>query len=134
MLAAVDRITRYEADPANRLFHRVDLTAHRRRRPLAGRRRRGEHRHLADSPITTVVTFDLPNKVFTFPPRLEGVLARGDHGARPLPQRGERPAHLGDAHQPGVPRRCGGSAAGMALLARADHNTIQHAAPGYPAT
>ena len=74
----------------------------RRSRPLAGRRRRGERRHRRQQPDHHHRHVRPAQQGLRVPARHEGVLARGDHRAGPVPQRRERPGHLRHVDQPGL--------------------------------
>jgi hypothetical protein len=131
MLAAVQRVTRYEADPSNRLFHHVDLTRIGAAGHSQGAAGAVNTADAADSPISTVVTFSLPNKVFTFPPDTKAFSPEALTVPVLLLSAGNDQLISGTLTNQAYYRSIRG-AAGMALLTAADHNTIQHAAPGYP--
>lgn len=131
MLAAVHRVTRYEADPTNRLYRRVDLSRVGAAGHSQGAAGAVNTATAADSPITTVVTFDLPNKVFTFPPDSKAFSPEAITVPVLFLSGGNDQLISGTLTNQAFFQSVRGPA-GMALLTVADHNGIQHTAPGYP--
>lgn len=131
ILASIHRAIRMGDEPTSRLYHHVDAD----RIGVAGHSQGagGSVRAATspDNPIDTVITVELPNKLFTIPPDTKAhdesrlrvpVLFFGgsDDGFISSPETNR-------AFYDSVP----GSAA-MAVLTGADHNVIQHSAGRFP--
>lgn len=131
ILGSIRRVVRMGRDPRSRLFGHVDAD----RIGVAGHSQGagGSVRAATSpgSPVKTVVTAELPNPVFTFPPDRKAFdpsllrvpvlfLGGSDDWLISGPETNR-------AFFDAVP-----GAAGMAVLTGADHNTVQHGAGRFP--
>jgi hypothetical protein len=130
-LAGVQRASQLDADPGDPLHGHVDLERVAAAGHSQGAGGSVRAANAPSSPIDTVLTFDLPNQVFTIPPDTKAF----DPSRLRVPvlflSGADDQLISGTLTNRAFFRSVPG-AAGMALLVGSDHNGIQHGARPYP--
>ena len=130
MLAGVDNVRQMSEDPDDPLFGHVDLehvAASGHSQGAGGSVRAAT---APDSPITTVLTFDLPERLFAFPE--DKVFDVGDLRVPVLLLSGSDDQLISGTATNQRYFAAAPAGAGMALLIGADHNGIQKGQKPYP--
>jgi hypothetical protein len=129
-LAAVHRAGRLDEDPTSRVFHHVDLTRVGAAGHSQGAGGTVRAATAPGSPITAILTADLPSALFTFTPQTKGfdtaalrvpVLFLSGQDDQLISGTTTNQGYLAAVPGPG----------GMAMLQGADHNAVQHSGGGY---
>ncbi len=130
MLAGVDNVRQMSEDPDDPLYGHVDLehvAASGHSQGAGGSVRAAS---APDSPITTVLTFDLPERIFAFPE--DKVFDVGDLRVPVLLLSGSDDQLISGTTTNQRYFAAAPAGAGMALLIGADHNGIQKGQKPYP--
>jgi hypothetical protein len=130
-LAAVDRAARLDADPADPVHGHLDLDRVAAMGHSQGAGGSVRAATAPGSPIDTVVTFDLPNQVFTIPPDTKAFDPSKLRVPVLLLSGTDDQLISGTLTNQAFFRSVPGPA-GMAMLVGSDHNGIQHGAKPYP--